>query len=176
MQQASAEMAATALRPGTGTAVSTTARPGMLGCDIGGTAIEWVVLDGERVVGQGERPIPLTGESDVVEALAVICRSAGSLDTVGIGMPAVVNSVRGQVVTVPNLVGASSGGDGDAYRLRRSYRSDCAGRDRRAPTPVPAPHDPPRGRRPLRWGNGCRSFGGTQSTMTNYKGVNDVEK
>jgi predicted NBD/HSP70 family sugar kinase/fructoselysine-6-P-deglycase FrlB-like protein len=82
---------------------------GVLGCDVGGTSIKWVVLEGSRVLAQGERPTPSTGASDVVEALAEICHEAEPFETVGIGVPAVVNSVRGELLTAPNLAGDWSG-------------------------------------------------------------------
>lgn len=91
------------------TARRSTAR--LLGCDVGGTAIKWVVLEDERVAAHGERPTPLTGEADVVAAMAEICAAAGVFDGVGVGMPGVVDPARGVVALLPNLVGAWSGYD-----------------------------------------------------------------
>jgi glucokinase len=81
----------------------------VLGCDVGGSAVKWAVLSDEAVVACGERPTPLTGAVDVVGALAEICREAAPLDGIGVGMPGVVDSERGEVILLPNLVGDWSG-------------------------------------------------------------------
>lgn len=76
----------------------------MLGIDLGGTAIKWVMLSSSgRIAAAGRLPTP-HGRDEVVATLARIMRESGAQDT-GIGLPGHVDRATGVVRFLPNLAG-----------------------------------------------------------------------
>jgi glucokinase len=76
-----------------------------LGLDVGGTNIKRVVLEGDRIAERDSQP---TGSEDgvvaVLERVAALARQAGSVNSVGIALPGLVDG-EGRGVLLPNLHG-----------------------------------------------------------------------
>jgi glucokinase len=76
-----------------------------LGLDVGGTNIKRVVLEGDRIAERDSQPTRSEdGVTAVLDRMAAIVRAAGSVDSVGIALPGLVNG-KGRGVLLPNLYG-----------------------------------------------------------------------
>lgn len=75
-----------------------------LGLDLGGSAIKWLVLEGEAVAAQGAVPTPLDGCDAVVAAMAALAAGVDGLDAVGVGVPGLFDAT-GRTELVPNVPG-----------------------------------------------------------------------
>jgi glucokinase len=91
----------TAIRTPTPSSVVSTLR---LGVDVGGTSIKWVVLDGESVIRQGQRPTPGDDEAAVLRAIADLAAEQ-LVASVGVALPAVIDAKAGATLVAPNLPG-----------------------------------------------------------------------
>jgi glucokinase len=106
----------------------------VLGLDLGGTSVKWVVMgdDGGGDGGAGGRntiqasgrvPTPHTGDvDDVIAALVGIARQAPAAGRVALAAAAVVDAVAGSLLVVPNIPGDW------ASRTIRSELADATGR------------------------------------------------
>lgn len=74
-----------------------------LGLDLGGSAIKWVVLEGDAVRARGSVPTPLAGAAAVVDAMVALARAV-TVDAVGVGVPGLVDG-EGCTTLVPNVPG-----------------------------------------------------------------------
>ena len=76
-----------------------------LGLDVGGTNIKRVVLEGDHIAERDSQP---TGSEDgvvaVLERITALAREAGSVDSIGIALPGLVDG-EGRGVLLPNLHG-----------------------------------------------------------------------
>jgi glucokinase len=80
-----------------------------LGLDLGGTNIKRVLLDGERIVERDSQPTRSEeGVAAVLDRLAALAREAGTVDSVGVAVPGIVDS-DGRGVLLPNLHGDWAG-------------------------------------------------------------------
>jgi len=79
-----------------------------LGLDLGGSAIKWLVLEGEAVVAQGLVPTPLDGCDAVVAAMAGLASGVEGVDAVGVGVPGLFDAA-GRTDLVPNVPGRWDG-------------------------------------------------------------------
>lgn len=77
-----------------------------LGVDVGGTAVKWVLLDGEAVAGSGAVPTP-AGPREVVELVAGLVGEKA--EAVGVGLPGHVDRASGTALFVPNALGDWAG-------------------------------------------------------------------
>jgi glucokinase len=80
-----------------------------LGVDVGGTSIKWVVLDGESVVRQGQRPTPSDDETVVLRAITDLAATESRVASVGVALPAVIDAKAGATLVAPNLPGEWQG-------------------------------------------------------------------
>jgi glucokinase len=111
----------------------------VLGLDLGGTSVKWVVMDADNgnsadngddsgtggryaVQASGRVPTPRTGDiDDVLAALAGIARQAPAASRVALAAAAVVDAVAGSLLVVPNIPGDWAG------RMIRSELADAIG-------------------------------------------------
>ncbi len=86
------------------------------GVDLGGTKIQTVVLDGEKVVGSARVLTPQTGDpSDVIDAIVGTIRTSlqaaavteADLEAIGIGTPGEIDADAGAVLLAANVPGFS---------------------------------------------------------------------
>ena len=77
-----------------------------LGLDLGGTYVKWVVLEEGAVAASG-RTDTLSGDGPeaVIERLIAAGRSAGPIDTVGIGVPGLFDDASGATTFLINIPG-----------------------------------------------------------------------
>jgi glucokinase len=74
-----------------------------LGLDVGGTNIKRVVLDGDRIEQRDSQPTRSEdGVAAVLDRMTALAREAGSVDSVGIALPGLVDG-EGRGVLLPNL-------------------------------------------------------------------------
>ena len=66
-----------------------------LGFDVGGTSIKWVVRETDETVASGEIATPSTCELDVVSSLVGVFACTKAVETIGIGLAAVVDESQG---------------------------------------------------------------------------------
>lgn len=78
--------------------------PTVLGIDLGGSALKWVVLQGNQVAVAGHLPTPHEGPDAVVEAMVRIARPLERLDAAGVGLPGLYDR-DGNVTLLPNVPG-----------------------------------------------------------------------
>jgi glucokinase len=73
-----------------------------MGIDVGGSSIKWVLLEGDRVVGDGATATPATDAAAVLGTIAeLVCEQAPA--TLGLALPAVIED--GATLMAPNLPG-----------------------------------------------------------------------
>lgn len=77
----------------------------VLGVDVGGTRLKWVVLVDGSVVGSGILPTPRAGWSAVAEIVRTLIRDHGIEYSVGIGLPGPIPATDDKPLFVPNLPG-----------------------------------------------------------------------
>lgn len=81
-----------------------------LGLDLGGTYVKWVVLEGDEVTAEGRVE---TGGADgpeaVISRLVAAGREAGTVDTIGIGVPGLYDAATGTTTFLPNVPGEWAG-------------------------------------------------------------------
>jgi glucokinase len=77
----------------------------LLGIDIGGTNIKYIVLEDERVVETAQVPtMSEQGPEALIDRVGSLALTAGPVDAVGIAVPGVLNE-RGETLLVANLHG-----------------------------------------------------------------------
>jgi len=77
-----------------------------LGLDLGGTYVKWVVLENDEVVDSGQtKTHGAEGPEAVIERLIATGRDAGTVDTVGIGVPGLFDDARGATTFLVNIEG-----------------------------------------------------------------------
>ena len=81
-----------------------------LGLDMGATYIKWVVLEGDEVTRQGRLETRAAdGPDAVIERLIAAGREAGSIDSVGIGVPGLYQASSGTTTFLTNMPGGWRG-------------------------------------------------------------------
>jgi glucokinase len=77
-----------------------------LGLDLGASYVKWVVLEGDDVTAEGRLDTRAAdGPAAVLGRLVAAGHEAGSVDTVGVGVPGLFDGARGCTTFLPNLPG-----------------------------------------------------------------------
>ncbi len=76
----------------------------VLGIDLGGTAIKWVVLEDGRPGDEGRVDTPTDGCEAVVDQMVALGEAAGTIEAVGIGIPGLYEP-DGTTTLLPNVPG-----------------------------------------------------------------------
>lgn len=81
-----------------------------VGIDLGGTKIQAVAVDGDKVVADAKLPTPDGGGEAVARAIgdAIAAMDLDGVSRIGIGAPGVIDRERGTVLEAPNLAIDSS--------------------------------------------------------------------
>jgi glucokinase len=79
----------------------------VLGADIGGSAIKWVLARGDAIIDEGMRPTP-DGPTAVVEAIGEVASGLPAVKAAGIALAGVLDP-DGRAVVIPNLRGQWAG-------------------------------------------------------------------
>ena len=81
-----------------------------LGLDLGGTYVKWVVLEDGAVAASGRTETAASAGPDaVIDRLIATGREAGSVDTIGIGVPGLFDDATGTTTFLVNVEGDWSG-------------------------------------------------------------------
>ena len=77
----------------------------VVGIDLGGTKVQGVAFDGERVTDHAKVATPAGGPEAVVQAIADCVERLGGADAVGMGAPGAIDVQHGVILRAPNLSG-----------------------------------------------------------------------
>jgi glucokinase len=83
------------------------------GLDVGGSSIKWATLHDNEIVDSGSVPTPGGGAGDVVETLLDTTRvhapDGGRNLTIGVALPASIDIVTSEIISMPNVPGDWAG-------------------------------------------------------------------